>query len=127
MTISAGELDRRITIERATKTRDKANDEIDGWVSEFRLWASKRDYSSRENVGTSQVVREADTLFTIRWSKAARAIAPESHRVMYQGSIYEIVGCIEAADRQDGINILCAARPDVTGARGRTSTSDGAP
>lgn len=128
MPISAGELDRRIEIEVAAKSTDAANDEVLTWSRAFKLWAAQKTSTGGEKQGAQQTIRDADTIFKVRWSTESRSIAPESHRVRYRGAIYEIVAITETNDgRLDGLNLLCSSRPDLVGARGRETTSDGSP
>lgn len=128
MALDAGELDRRIEVEIATKGVDSSNDEIITWALAFKRWAKKREAAGREFMASQQVIRDADTSFTVRFDSQTNAIAPETHRIRYADAIYEIVGIGETNDaRRDGILIQCCSRPDAGGARGRQTTSDGSP
>lgn len=124
----AGDLDRRIEIELGTKSRDASQDEIITWATAFKRWAGMKQSSGREFMGAAQVIRDADTVWTIRYDSESRTIAPESHRVRYGGAIFEIVGIAEATEgRKDYLLLLTSSRPDLVGARGRDTTSDGSP
>lgn len=118
MGLSAGELDRRIQIQRATKARDTANDEVDVWADDFKLWASKRDRGPYETAAAQELIRAFDTVFEIRSSARARAIAPESHRIVYADRVFEIVGITEGKDRGDSLLLLASGSPDGRGDRG---------
>lgn len=132
MRLAAGDLDRRITIEVATETKDDAGDVLrdvwgppPGWPSGGKRWASKRDGRPQESPAlgvAQQVLRQVDTVFTLRWDRFTRDIAPETFRVVYQDRAYEIVGLGEA-DRSDGVILLCSSRPDQRGAAGPVGDS----
>jgi len=121
--IDAGDLDRRIEIHRASEARDNAGDVVKTWALAFKLWAHREDSRGREFTGASQVIRDSDTIFTVRNSTEAREIAPESHRVQFDGAMFEIVGISEGKERRDTILLLCNSRPDRSGARAREVVS----
>lgn len=138
MNLAAGTLDRRIRIEAATGSQDAAGDEVQawnppaGWPNRGARWArlvttrgAAGDMLLRadENAAPEGVFRQADTIVTLRYDTKSRQIAPESHRVIYQERIYEIVGIGEAVGRQDGMVLLCSSRPDKRGARGPEALS----
>jgi SPP1 family predicted phage head-tail adaptor len=119
MAVSAGELDRRITIQAATESRDDAGDVILTWSDDFDLWASKKDQRGFETVSGQQLIRTADTVFEIRRSTRALTITPEKHRVAFQGKLYSIVSVQEGRARDESLQLLTSSRPDGQGARGR--------
>lgn len=123
MRMAAGELDRRVTIEVATETRDAAGDVIQvawgppaGWSQGGKRWASKRDGRPSEVRGDQEVLRQIDTVFVLRWDQHTSTIGPETHRVLYRDRAYEIVGLGETREREDGVSLLCCSRPDQRGA-----------
>lgn len=123
MNFEAGEFDRRITVQLASESKDAAGDIVQTWTDSFRLWARKRDSRGREFFGAAQMVRDADTVFAVRSSELMRAIAPESHRIVYKGQVFEIVGKADTNERSDAIEILTCSRPDARGERGREAES----
>lgn len=121
--MAVGELDRRITLQQAVETRDAAGDVIAtdwtvpaGWPRQGKRWSSKRDGRPQEVRGAQQQLRQVDTVFTLRWDRFSSVIAPETFRVVYRDRVYEIVGLGESVDREDGVVLLCASRPDQRGA-----------
>lgn len=116
--LEAGKFDRRIMVQVATESKDGAGDVIKEWIDAFPRFARKQDSAGREFFGAAQVIREADVAFTVRDDSQSRSIAPETHRIIYQDKIFEIVGIAEGAVREDVLLILCGTRPDHRGARG---------
>lgn len=123
--VEAGALDRRIQIQTVVETKDAAGDVIAStWSDVFKLWAKRVPRSAgQERSIQAGVLREFDVRFDVRDGPKARSIAPETHRVLYKGRIYEIVGTVALAEREDLIGLLCAARPDQRGSRGNEGVS----
>jgi head-tail adaptor len=125
--ISAAELDRRIQVFQAAETKDRAGDTVQSWdppAQMFPRWAAKRDAYPREIEAAQALLREIDTVWTLRWDSQSRAIAPETFRFMWRGTVYEIVGIAEnKGGRMDALDFTCSSRPDLRGARGRTLAS----
>lgn len=121
----AGEFDRRITIQVVTERRDGAGDVIaQTWSDAFKLWAKRNPRGPGQEQATPDgVLRQFDLIMQIRDRTKARGIAPETHRVLYKGRIYEIVGILPGRDRADVIDMLLAARPDQRGSRGTEGVS----
>lgn len=117
MRTNSGSLDRRIIVQIATETQDAAGDVIAGWEDAFKRWAIRVDAKGREFFGAQQMVRDADTAFEVRADSQSRTIAPETHRVIDRGKIFEIVSVVEGRERDDTLLILCASTPALRGAR----------
>lgn len=117
--MKSGILDRRITVQVLTITRDAANDEIRTWADLTRRWASKAELGGSEVDAAGQALREGAAQFTLRWDSESLTFFPESHRFIWQERIYEIVAMNEqASNRHDGVAFICAFRPDGIGSRG---------
>lgn len=108
--IAAGNLDRRITLERATESRDAFNDVTLTWSPLATVWASWRPATANERIAAQEVGGEADDVFEIRWSRMAATINPKD-RLIYGGRVHEIVGATEIG-RREGIRIKAKARTD---------------
>lgn len=116
---NAGRLDRRIQIQVLQADEDAAGDPRHAWIDWQKLWSAKKDRGNfREISAPEQVLRDSDTAFEVRSNSISRAIFPETHRVLYQSRIYEIIGIGESATRGDMLHLMTASRPDGRGARG---------
>ena len=124
----AGDFDRRIQIQQAQQSRDSAGDVIDTeWNDVFKLWARRVPGAPGvEIVSTGGVLRQRDITFGVRDRTKAQSIAPETHRILYKGRIYEIVGVVPGKERANEIEILTCSRPEQRGSRGDEGNS-GAP
>jgi SPP1 family predicted phage head-tail adaptor len=84
----AGELDRRITIQTLSLTKDSEGGMADDWSNLATVWAKVRNLSGNERRVTVEggQVAEARTEFTIRY----RSGLNERMRVSYAGKVYNI-------------------------------------
>ena len=108
--MNAGELDRRIVIERAAITTNAFNEEVQTWAPFITVWAGKRDVSDRERFAANEIGAEVTTRFTIRWSTQAGTVDARD-RIIYDGRTYNIRHAKEIGRRQ-GIEITAAARSE---------------
>lgn len=114
--MAAGTYDRRITIERATFANDAAGDPVPTWAFAFKLWARKRELGGSETQGAGSTLREMGVDWYVRDHSDARSIAPENHRIIWDGRIYEISAIHEDNEgRQRVRRITTASRPDQRG------------
>ena len=118
--VRAGRLDRRIQIQVKTEELDAAGDVVaESWDDSFKLWARRVPLGVGVEVTTQHgVLRQFDLVLEVRDGAKARTIAPETHRLMYKGRVYEVVGIREGIERADLIQILVSGRPDQRGSRG---------
>lgn len=89
--MSAGELDRRITIQRATLTRNDFNELIETWTDYVTISAKCSDPSTAEKFRAQEVGAEIDMRFTIRWSTDVDDVSPRD-RVRFDDREYNITG-----------------------------------
>lgn len=98
--MSAGTLDRRITIQRAMLTRNEFNEPIETWTDHVTISAKRRDASASESYRAQEVGAEITTRFTIRWSSDVKDVNPRD-RVSVEDKLYNIT-----AVRDVGRNLL---------------------
>lgn len=117
MNADAGAFDRRIQVQVVDESQDAAGDLVQSWRNVFKRWSIRVDARGREFFGAQQMVREADTAFEVRHDSQTRTIAPETHRVIDSGRIFEIVGICEGRERRDTLILLCSSSPALRGSR----------
>lgn len=95
--IGAGALDRRITVQRATETRDPGtNAVLQSWANHLTdAPASVKTAAGREFLEGAQIVSERRAVFTIRWAEVA-----VTDRVSFDGRIYNISDVREIGRRR---------------------------
>lgn len=103
--MNAGRLDRKISIQEPTTTRDDFGQSVDAFAEVAKVWAQRRDISAKENTETDQPVASTRTEWTIRWRSDIR----ETWRVVTTTDriqTFEIVGILELG-RREGLRLIC--------------------
>lgn len=108
----AGELDRRITLQRYSLTVDADNAPLEVWTSDAApVWASWRRASARETLAGAEVNAAATDVFEIRYSSDVADLNPKD-RLAYQGAGYDIHS-VQEIDRREGLRISATRRADT--------------
>ncbi len=107
----AGDLDRRITIERYTEIHDGFNNPVKTWHQLALVWAAKADVSDSERLAAQEVGAEITTRFRIRWSPQVSDLDPKD-RIRFEGRICDIVG-VKEIGRREGLEISVVARSET--------------
>lgn len=108
----AGKRDRRIVIQVRGESRAPSGEVIEGWTDFATVWARKFDKGAGERFAAAQKLAEVDTIFEIVHRAGLTAIAPDTHRIVFAGRVYEILGRSEVA-RNQSIDIMTAARAEA--------------
>lgn len=107
----AGNLDRRITIQRATYTQNALGEQIIAtWNTLATVWAEVMPVSDGERIRALEVSAEITTRFRIRYSSTVASVNPKD-RISYDGRVYDISG-VKEIGRREGLEITAAARAD---------------
>ncbi|WP_244483735.1 phage head closure protein [Rhizobium sp. Root482] len=112
MSITAQQLDRRITIQRVTTVNNEFNEPVETWSDLATLWARRKDSSDvvkTELLGAEQISAYLLAHFTIRSSTLSKTITPLD-RISYDGHVWNIKGTKEAADGRNRFIELTAVR-----------------
>jgi SPP1 family predicted phage head-tail adaptor len=108
----AGDLDRRITIERFTSTRNEFNEPVQAWATLVTVWAQRKDSSDLtkvEYLGADQVSAFHMSRFIIRSSSVTKTVTPVD-RINYDGHIWNIKGAKETAEGRNRFIEITAVR-----------------
>lgn len=108
--MQAGRMDRRITIERFTVTKNAFNEDVEAWAPLVTVWASKEDIRDGERWAAAEVSAEITTRFRIRYSSQVADVNPKD-RLLFDGREYNIVA-VKEIGRREGLEITAAARAD---------------
>lgn len=103
--MNAGRLDRKISLQQPTTTRDDFGQSTDAFSEVSRVWAQRRDISGKETTESDQPVAATRTEWTIRWRSDIR----ETWRVVTTTDriqTFEIVGILELG-RREGLRLIC--------------------
>ena len=98
-----GNLNRRITLQSRTQTRDALGGRSEAWTEDFKAWAELMSDSQVE-----KVVGESDRAATSRHFKIhwRNDIDARDHRVLYGGQTYAIKG-IKEIGIKTGLVLSC--------------------
>jgi SPP1 family predicted phage head-tail adaptor len=107
----AGGLNRHITLQRATVTKNDFNEDVESWGVLAEVFAERRDASAGESYRAQEVGAEISTRFEIRHSSLVADLNPRD-RLIYAGRIYNITG-VREKQRNRWLEIDAVARPDI--------------
>ena len=105
----AGNLDRRVTMERATVTQDPFGGDQMAWGTIGTVWARREDASDGERLSASQVNATLISRFVIRSSIMTRGVTPND-RLNYDGGYWDIHGIKETKDGRNRFLEITAMR-----------------
>jgi SPP1 family predicted phage head-tail adaptor len=98
-----GELNQRITIQRATVTVNDYGEEIVTWGTLAVTWAAIRNVPQREPFAADQFVSVVTTSFTLRY----RTDVTAKMRVSCAGKVYEIDSAADPDGARRFIELQC--------------------
>lgn len=106
MPLRAGDLDRRILIQRDAGERDSFGQPVEDWQNVATVWARVRWLSGNESFseGGEQRVARQMVEFTVRWRPG---LEPRL-RVVWEGRTYDIVDVAEIG-RREGVSLRAHA------------------
>jgi SPP1 family predicted phage head-tail adaptor len=107
----AGDLDRRITIQRAAVSHDEFNGAVETWQNLGTVAAERRDMTNREMMAAQQIGAALQSHFTVRSSALTRTITPKD-RLSYDGAVWNIEGVREMPGKDWYLTITATRRAD---------------
>lgn len=107
----AGALDRRVTLERFTISKNAANEDVKIWTPMATVWASYEPIRDGERFRAGETAAGLSARFVIRYSSAVADVNPKD-RLTFEGQPLEIVAVKEHGGRGVGIEISCVGRSD---------------
>ena len=107
----SGDMNRRVTLQRATMTRNEFNEEVETWGTLAEVWASRQDVSAAESFRAQEVGAQLTTRFRIRYGTTVASLNPRD-RLLYVGTVYNITG-VREKQRNRWLEIDAAARADA--------------
>jgi SPP1 family predicted phage head-tail adaptor len=111
--LSAGDMDRRITIQKATEAQDATGADVQTWADVLTTWAKFEPIDGGREPFVApgqQFAAFADSRFTIRY-RTDVAISPKNYRVVHDGKTYDITGVRETR-RRETLEIVGYARAE---------------
>ena len=109
MTLSAGSLDRRITVQHATTTTNDYNEDILSWHDLAKVMAARRDVSDMEKFTSGQTGSALVSRFVIRYSGLTKTITPVD-RILHDDVVWNIKGIKEVSEGRKRFLEITAVR-----------------
>ena len=103
MGVTAGKLDKRVTLQSATEARDGHGQAIPIWSDVATVWAVIDPIRGREYFAAQQVSAETTHRVTIRWRSG---VSPK-WRVVYGSRTFRIESVINVRERNEQIELMC--------------------
>jgi SPP1 family predicted phage head-tail adaptor len=100
--MQAGRLNRKITIQKLTETKNTAGEITKTWANYATTWAEVRQTGSREMRGMANATIASNiTFFRIRYFNGITA----KMRIKYEDEYYNILGPPKEYGRREGLEI----------------------
>lgn len=103
MPMDPGNLDRRITIQAPTRSRNSLGEEVQSWSDTAEVWAEVKPLTGRELFQAQQVVEQATHQVTIRY----RAGITSDMRVVRDGGGILNIAFAQEINRREYLQLLC--------------------
>ena len=104
-------LNTRITIQKASVTADKIGNRKNGWTDYYSCVATVSGEASSsvgsEKAAAGTTVDHSDISFTVRWCNAVSQIDSVGYRILFNGSIYNILAVDHMSFKKKSIKFRC--------------------
>jgi SPP1 family predicted phage head-tail adaptor len=110
---TAGDLVRKVTIQRATSVPNELNEPVETWTDFISYRAQRKDVSDGEKFAAGTVGSSLRSRFVIRSTADSRTVTPLD-RLVHDGDIWNIDGVKQSdqgRDRFIEITAVCRAEP----------------
>ena len=100
-----GKLDRRVTLQSRSITRDTFGQEVIAWTTVAVVWAWRAPLRATEFFAAAQVQAETTIKYRIRFTSL---FAPDATwRLVDAGARFDITGVLPFGDRNEAWELLC--------------------
>lgn len=103
--LRAGELDRRVTLQQRSGSKDAFGQQLTTWSDMATVWANIRPTNGREILTAGAIAAEVSHIVTIRYRPG---IAP-SMRLLYGSQVFNIVAVVEPELAHVSLELYCGA------------------
>jgi len=99
--MDAGRLDRRVTLQSATISKDAAGAPVSTWADLATVWANVRDLSGRDMIAAQQAGNAVSRVVTIRWRDGITAAL----RLLFSDGKTANIGWVREIGRKEWIEL----------------------
>lgn len=110
MSRNPGAMNRRLTVQSRTASKDAAGGRTQTWRDAFKVWAEQVSQKEMERILGDAERAEDIRIFRIRYQPT---LSSGEYRVLYQLKFYDITGIIEEGIR-DRMLLTCRAVQSLT-------------
>jgi SPP1 family predicted phage head-tail adaptor len=103
-------MDRRLTVQARTLTKDAAGGRVETWADAFDCWGEVVTQKASEGVTADADRATDDRQFRIRYKSG---ITSGTNRILYQLKFYDITGIVEEG-RRDRLLLTCRSVQSLT-------------
>lgn len=109
MPLNAGDLDRRLTLQRRAVARNESNEEVGAWTDVAVVWGSVSRTGGGEGFGPDVRRATQQATITIRWREG---VEPRMRVLSDDGQAYEITDVAEDPEhgRREALLLTCFLR-----------------
>ena len=97
----------RITIQKNEVVVDEIGNHKNVWTDFYTCYATVSNESPSEDTAVGVVIDDSKMDFTIRWCQKASEIDAEHCRIVYAGSIYNILGIDHMNFKKKSVKLKC--------------------
>lgn len=108
--MNPGKMDRRVTIQVRTLSKDAASGRVETWADAFQCWAEVVTQKASEGIAADADRSTDERQFRIRYKSG---ISSGTHRLLYQLRFYDITGITEEG-RMDRMLLTCRATQSLS-------------
>lgn len=101
----AGKMDRRVTLQARTVTRNADGEDVATYADLATVWAEKFDLRGREYFAAQQSRAEVTTRWRIRYRDDLRSV----DRLVHDGTAYDVAAPPAETGRQQGLELVTIA------------------
>jgi SPP1 family predicted phage head-tail adaptor len=103
--MNAAQLNRRITIQQRSQTRDVYGQPTADWSDLFTTWGGIRAATGKEVYAASGFTSQVSHVITLRYRPRTPIL--NSYRVLYEGRIFRIQAVSDPDEGREQLNLLC--------------------
>lgn len=100
-------LNRRITIQRNIPYSDAIGNHLIRWEDYYSCACTVSGESGQEDESAGLTVDDTNASFTLRWCDAASAITNTGFRVLFDGTVYDILAVDHMSYKRKSIKLRC--------------------
>ncbi len=97
----------RITFQKGTVATDAIGNRTNGWEDYYSCHATVSGEGGSEKAVAGQTVEDTDLAFTVRYCKKATAVTTDGFRILFDGSIYNILSIDHMSFKRKTLKFRC--------------------